>query len=242
MKFHPDQNQGDKEAEEKFKLVNEAYQVLSDEEKRAIYDRYGKDGLNGNGFRQSHNFDDIMDIFESAFGGFGGGFGRKSQKRRKYQLDLEIEVELDFHEAVFGCKKEVSYKAKVPCHECEGTGSKDKKKSTCSDCNGQGQQYFRQGFMTYSQTCSTCGGSGERVTNPCTSCKGKGYSEVEKTVSIDIPEGVDNNNRIRATGKGNEDESGAKGDLYLHIYVKEDEHFTRHGDDIYIEEIGRAHV
>ena len=96
-----------------------------------------------------------MDIFESAFGGFGGGFGRKSQKRRKYQLDLEIEVELDFHEAVFGCKKEVSYKAKVPCHECEGTGSKDKKKSTCSDCNGQGQQYFRQGFMTYSQTCST---------------------------------------------------------------------------------------
>jgi len=150
MKFHPDQNQGDKQAEEQFKLINEAYQVLSDTQKRAIYDRHGKAGLQGQGFRQysGQNYEDIMDdlgsIFESVFGSGFGGFsaqGRR-QKSRKYTLDLETTLTLDFNEAVFGCTKEVSYRFKSPCAACDGTGSKDKKLSTCNECGGKGQIFF----------------------------------------------------------------------------------------------------
>ena len=243
MKFHPDQNQGDKQAEEQFKLINEAYQVLSDTQKRAIYDRHGKAGLQGQGFRQysGQNYEDIMDdlgsIFESVFGSGFGGFstqGRR-QKSRKYTLDLETTLTLDFNEAIFGCTKEVAYRFKSPCATCDGTGSKDKKLSTCSECGGKGQIFFRQGFMTYSQTCGHCNGTGEAIKTPCPECSGKGFEEKEATITVDIPEGIDNGNRIRAAGKGNVDESGHKGDLYVHIRVKEDDHFVRHNDDIYIE-------
>jgi len=242
LKYHPDRNEGDKEAEETFKLVNEAYQVLSDPQKKSTYDRHGKKGLDSQGFSHfsDQNYEDIMgdlgSIFESVFGGGFSSGGRGSRGRdRKYPLDLEASVDLAFNEAIFGCNKEVKFTYKKPCDDCNGTGSSDGEKSTCSDCNGKGQVYFRQGFMTYSQTCSACNGKGSMVKNPCSTCKAKGFDEVDDKVKIDIPEGIDNENRIRVTGRGNIDEYGEKGDLYIQTNVAEDEHFVRHNDDIYIE-------
>ena len=244
LQYHPDRNQGDKEAEEKFKAINEAYQVLSDEQKRSTYDRYGKAGLDSQGFSHFSDmrYEDIMgdlgSIFESVFGGgfSSGGFGGSSSKQnRKYNLDLEAEVTLAFNEAIFGTKKEVSFSYKKPCETCDGTGSKDKSKATCKECKGKGQVFYRQGFMTFSQTCPTCNGKGSVVTNPCQSCNAKGFTQVDDKVTIDIPEGIDNNNRIRVAGRGNIDERGTRGDLYILVHVKEDEHFVRHNDDIYIE-------
>jgi molecular chaperone DnaJ len=243
MKYHPDRNQGDKEAEEKFKLVNEAYQVLSDPQKRSIYDRYGKDGLERQGFRHysDQSYEDIMDdlgsIFESVFGSGFGGFSSQSrrQKSKKYPLDLETTIVLEFNEAIFGCSKEINYKYKAPCDACDATGSKDKKTHPCPDCGGKGQVFFRQGFMTFSQTCSRCHGSGETIVNKCQTCKGQGYVQKDASIKVDIPEGIDNGNRIRAAGKGNVDQYGQRGDLYVLIKVKEDDHFVRHNDDIYLE-------
>ena len=241
LQFHPDRNHGDKEAEEKFKAINEAYQVLSDEQKRATYDRYGKSGLDSQGFSHFSDmkYEDIMgdlgSIFESVFGGGFGGSSSQKKSNKKYNLDLEAEVTLAFNEAIFGCKKEVSFSYKKPCETCAGTGSKDKSNSTCKACKGKGQVFYRQGFMTFSQTCPECNGKGSVVTNPCSACNGKGFSSVEDKVMIDIPEGIDNDNRIRVAGKGNIDERGNRGDLYILVHVKEDDHFVRHNDDIYIE-------
>jgi len=243
LKYHPDRNQGDKEAEEKFKMINEAYQVLSDQNKRATYDRYGKAGLDSQGF--SHysdmNYEDIMDdlgsIFESVFGGGFGGFGERGRRPKpsKYPLDIETSIEIDFNEAVFGCKKKVEYSFKQPCQACDATGSKDKQTHDCPECHGKGQVYYRQGFMTFSQTCPKCHGRGTIIKERCNSCNGRGYLEEKNTITVDIPEGINNGNQIRAAGKGNIDEYDRQGDLYIHIIVKEDEHFIRNNDDVYIE-------
>jgi molecular chaperone DnaJ len=243
LKYHPDRNQGDKQAEEKFKQINEAYQVLSDSQKREIYDRYGKNGLDRQGFSHfsEQNYEDIMgdlgSIFESVFGsgfGFGGG-SRNRKKGGKYPLDIESDIVLAFNEAVFGCKKEINFTYKSPCKACEGTGSEDKKLTECADCKGKGQMLYRQGFMTFSQTCQKCNGSGKMVKNACKVCKGKAYEEIKDSMMVDIPEGVDNNNRIRVSKKGNIGENGARGDLYIFIRVKNDDHFVRDGQHIYIE-------
>lgn len=238
LKYHPDRNQGDKEAEEKFKKVNEAYQVLSDPEKKAVYDRYGKAGLDKQGFGGFSNqgFDDFSSIFESVFGG-GFGFGSRSgnKKQRKYSLDIEEEVRLEFFEAVFGTKKEIKYTYKSPCKACDGTGSEDKKTTTCPDCNGSGQAMYRQGFMTFSQTCQRCHGTGQIITKPCKVCNAKGYEELKDKINVDIPEGIDDANRIRVSGKGNIDQDKTRGDLYIYVHVKEDEHFIRDGINVYIE-------
>ncbi len=241
MKYHPDKNPDDKEAEEKFKAVNEAYQVLSDEEKRSIYDRYGKAGLEGHGQRGggfSGGFDDLSSIFEEMFGGgFGGGSSsrRRQRKTYNYNLDISVSVKLEFNEAIFGCKKEIKYKYKKACEPCKGTGAKDGKLDTCGTCGGHGQVHSRQGFMTFAQTCPTCGGSGQSVKDSCSSCKGTGYDEVQDSFKVDIPEGVNDGMRIRVSNKGNIAPDGSRGDLYLQVAVKEDSHFVRHDDDIYIE-------
>jgi molecular chaperone DnaJ len=239
MKYHPDRNQGDKEAEEKFKLVNEAYQVLSDSSKREIYDRYGKAGLEGQGFRGTGgmNMDDLGAIFESVFGGgFGGGFNTRGRsEHEKYPLDIETEINLAFNEAVFGCEKEVVYRYKKECDSCAGTGDRDKAPTSCSACDGQGQVYYRQGFMTFAQTCEVCHGSGKEIKNPCTTCHGEGYIEEEATTTVQIPAGIDHGNRMRVGGKGNVGKHGRRGDLYLLVIVEDDDHFIRDGDNIYIE-------
>jgi molecular chaperone DnaJ len=243
MKYHPDRNPDDKEAEEQFKVVNEAYQVLSDTEKRSIYDRYGKAGLEGHGGGRGGfggNAEDIMDIFNSMFGGAGGfgGFGGGQSRRdpsQKYALDFEIELTLEFHEAVFGCEKEVDIRYKTPCSDCKGTGAKDGVMESCDYCGGQGQVLMRQGPMQFAQTCPKCQGEGKRAKASCGSCHGKGYHEKDDSVKVKIPAGVDSGNRLRAQGYGNESRSGQRGDLYLTFRVKEDAHFVRNGNDIYIE-------
>jgi len=244
MKFHPDRNPDDKEAEDNFKAVNEAYQILSNDEKRAIYDRYGKEGLQsqGTGFGDA-GMDDIMEMFNSMFGGSGGfggfgggGFGStRRDPSQKYTLDFEMEFSLEFHEAIFGCEKKIDLTYKTPCKDCKGTGAKDAKLETCDYCKGQGQVLIRQGPMQFAQTCPQCHGKGQSIAQKCTVCQGKGYHRNEETVTINIPAGIDNGNRLRAQGHGNETKNGQRGDLYLIFYVEEDENFIRNGNDIYIE-------
>lgn len=243
MKYHPDRNPDDPEAEELFKEVNEAYQVLSDNEKKSLYDRYGKAGLERSGYSgfSGRGFEDIFDdlgsIFDSVFGG-GGGFSsgkKRKSSNEKYAVDMALELDLDFQEAVFGCKKEVKYDYKVPCEDCKGTGAKDGKLARCPDCEGRGQIFMRQGFMTFAQTCPKCHGSGESAAEVCTTCSGDGFKIKHETIEVNIPEGVDNGNRIRVNKKGNIGPSGVRGDLYLVVSVKNDEHFIRHNDDIYLE-------
>jgi len=242
MKYHPDRNPGDKEAEETFKYLSQAYEVLKDKQKRSLYDQYGKAGLEGQGrggFGGGQNMDDIMDIFNSMFGGAsGGGFGsgqRRQQSNQKYNLDFEMEFPLKFQEAAFGCEKKIDIRYKVSCDDCDGTGAEDGKLETCDYCNGQGQVVMKQGFMSFAQTCPQCKGEGQSVSSKCGSCSGKGFHEEPDTITISIPAGVDSGNRLRAQGYGNQAKNGQRGDLYLTFSVEEDEHFIRDGANIYIE-------
>jgi len=236
--YHPDKNAGDKEAEHKFKLCNEAYQCLSDDKQRSIYDRYGKEGLQGMSGRgqSSGGFDDLGSMFEEMFSGFGGGRSRRQNPADmdKYPLDMNVDMYISFDEAIFGCEKEIEFTYKKACKPCKGTGAKDAKLSTCPQCKGQGQVYMKQGFMTFSQTCPVCQGSGSSATDACASCKGKGYEEVQESVSIKIPKGIDEGNRLRVSGKGNVSKKGMRGDLYVTFGVKPDKHFQRDGNDVYI--------
>jgi molecular chaperone DnaJ len=192
----------------------------------------------GGGFG-SANMDDIMDIFNSMFGGgggFGGGFGRtRRDPSQKYGLDFEIELSLEFQEAVFGCEKKIDIRYKTPCDACGGTGAKDGKLHTCDYCGGQGQVIMRQGPMQFAQTCPKCHGEGKTIAEKCSSCHGKGYHTTEENVTIKIPAGIDSGNRLRVPGHGNEAKNGQRGDLYVTFYVEEDEHFVRNGNDVYIE-------
>ncbi|CAA6814907.1 MAG: Chaperone protein DnaJ [uncultured Campylobacterales bacterium] len=238
MQYHPDRNANSKEAEEKFKLINEAYQTLSDEKKRSIYDRYGKAGLDGNtgGFSSNMGQDDIMDIFKSVFGGSGfGGFDSEPTSTQEYSYDTSAEITISFKEAIQGCTKELKYKFIEPCEPCDGTGSRDKEKETCNECHGRGEIYFKQGFMSFSQSCPKCYGKGQIIKNICHSCNAKGYTTNKNTISIDIPEGIDSGNRIRATDQGNIGQDHQRGDLYITINVKDDKSFIRDGNNVYIE-------
>ena len=239
LKYHPDRNPNDKDAEEQFKRINEAYEVLSDDSKRQIYDKYGKEGLQNSGFSGfsgrdfSDIFGDLGSIFESAF---GGGFGFSSQRSKgAYNLDEIIGLELSFKEAVFGCKKEIHNSFKVACADCKGTGAKNGKLESCKDCGGKGQVYMRQGFMTFAQTCPTCKGAGQRSAEKCPKCKGSAFEMSSESFEVSIPEGIDDGNRIRISGRGNADKNGKRGDLYIAVSVAEDEIFVRDGENIYME-------
>jgi len=240
-KYHPDKNPGDQEAEHKFKLCNEAYQCLSDDQQRSTYDRYGKEGLQGmgGGRRSSGGFDDLGSMFEEMFNGFGGGGGSRHRQNpadmEKYPLDMNVDMHISFHEAIFGCEKEIEFSYKKSCKPCKGTGAKDGKLSTCKQCKGQGQVYMKQGFMTFSQTCPVCNGAGSAPADKCKSCRGNGYEETREKVSIKVPAGIDSDNRLRVSGKGNIGKRGSRGDLYVTFTVKPDKHFVRNGNDVYIE-------
>ena len=235
VKFHPDKNPDNKEAEERFKLINEAYDVLSKEEKKAIYDRYGKEGLEGHsgaGFGAG-GMDDLSDIFNSMF---GGGFNGRSSTRSNsmYAMDLDMEISITFYEAIYGVTKEVEVQYKTACSSCAGTGAKDAQMVQCDYCQGQGQVLARQGFMTFSQVCPKCEGQGRKAKHQCKKCKAKGYQLSKSTVTVDVPAGVDNGNRLRVAKAGNEDRDSHRGDLYITFTVEEHEHFVRDGNDIYL--------
>ncbi len=229
MKYHPDRNPGDKEAEEKFKLINEAYQVLSDDEKRAIYDKFGKEGLEGRGYRPSGDFSDIFDMFNDIFGGFGF---EENYNDTPYDLDKAVEITLEFEEAAYGVSKTIKNQYLSLCPKCNGTGAKTKE--TCPTCKGHGRIIVGNGFIKMSQPCPNCEGKGYIIKEKCDECHGRGYILKEEELHIDIPAGVDSGMRMRIPGKGNEGKRG-RGDLYLVFKVKPSKIFKRKGNNLIVE-------
>jgi molecular chaperone DnaJ len=236
MKYHPDRNPGDKAAEERFKEISEAYEVLTDAQKRAVYDQYGHEGLQrggaGAGGFGAGGFADVFgDVFADIFGG-GGGRGRSGPRRGS---DLRYMMELTLEQAVFGSTESIRIPSWETCEPCNGNGTADgKKPSSCPTCKGAGQVRVQQGFFVLQQTCPTCRGRGAAVTDPCKSCRGAGKLRREKTLEVKIPPGVDTGDRIRLNGEGEPGDQGApNGDLYVQINVKPHEIFDRDGNDLY---------
>lgn len=236
MQYHPDRNPGNAEAEDKFKEAAEAYEVLSNSEKRKIYDAYGHEGLSGQGF--SGGFSDASDIF-SAFGsifedffGFSGGGGGRSRGRRG--ADLRYNLELEFEEAVFGVEKEIEFEKEVTCGKCDGTGAKPgTKKATCSTCGGAGQVRRNQGFFSIVVACPTCEGEGSVIKSHCPECRGKGRVSKSKKVNVKIPAGVDSGVRLRVASEGQAGaDGGPAGDLYVFLDVAPSKYFQREEEDV----------
>jgi len=237
MKCHPDRCPDDPAAQEKFKEAKEAYEILSDSRKRAAYDQHGHAAFEHGGMgggRGGFNGDvgDIFgDIFSDIFGGMGGGHGRARRGS-----DLRYLIELDLEEAVFGIEKQIEVPTLVECDTCDGSGSADGKTSTCTTCRGHGRVRMQNGIFSIQQACPHCGGAGKVVANPCRDCHGEGRVHSERTLSIKIPPGVDNGDRIRLSGQGEAGPSGTvPGDLYVEVRVREHAIFQREGDDLHCE-------
>jgi len=252
VKYHPDRNPGDKEAEEKFKEATEAYEVLSDEQKRPIYDQYGfagLDGMGGGGAGQySHAFHDFSDLFGGAGGGFsdifdsifGGGFsssaGRGSRSSGPATGDsLRYDLHINFKDAVYGTTADIHFRHNEACEACHGSGgAAGSSKKTCPTCGGVAQVRQGNGFFTIQQTCPTCRGKGTTIDKPCSSCRGTGIQEKNKMMSLKIPAGVDNGKRIVVHGQGDVGENGGPaGDLVVVLHVEQHPTFERDGNDLY---------
>lgn len=243
MKYHPDRNPDNKEAEEKFKEVQKAYDILSDKEKRAAYDQYGHAGVDPNmggggfgggfgGFGGAQGFD-FGDIFSQMFGGAAGG-GRQ----QNYQgADLQYAVEITLEEAAKGIKKRITIPTHEECDVCHGSGAKPgTSPTTCSTCHGSGTIHVRQAIFQMQQTCPSCHGSGKQIKDPCVKCRGAGLVKTSKTVEVNIPAGIDDGQRIRLSGEGEPGTNGAPaGDLYVVVHVKEHKTFERNGLDLHFE-------
>lgn len=234
MQYHPDRNPGDKEAEEKFKEASEAYEVLSDPDRRARYDRFGHQGVEGFGGGSGFNNVNINDIFGEIFGEmFGGG---RSRRQRNRGADLRYNLELTFEEAAFGNEVTVKIPRPKRCTSCDGTGSKSKQLRTCPTCGGAGEVRFTQGFFAVARTCSQCSGSGQVVSDPCKDCKGQGKVDAVSELSVKIPPGVDTGTRVRLAGEGEPGEAGGPaGDLYVVVHVKEHPIFHREEYEVFCE-------
>jgi molecular chaperone DnaJ len=244
IQYHPDKNQGNKNAEEKFKEATEAYEVLSDEKKRRAYDQYGFDGVEGMGgpsFNASafSGFEDIFGDFSSIFESFFGGGGRtRSSSRRGGPIDgndLRYDLEIDFRDAVFGTKREISYHHLANCETCKGSGSKNGSgRKTCPVCHGTGQIRRSSGFFAIASTCSQCNGTGSIIENPCPACHGNGVTDKHKRVNVTIPAGIGNGKRIRLSGQGDAGrQGGSPGDLYVYLRVKSHPFYERSDNDLY---------
>jgi molecular chaperone DnaJ len=238
LKFHPDRNPNDKDAEEKFKEAAEAYEVLRDREKRSLYDQFGHAGLEGSGFSGFGGFEDIFssfgDIFEDFF-----GFGTRSRSRSRAQrgADLRYDLTLNFMDAAFGTETEIDVAKLEGCKECSGSGCEPgHHPESCRQCGGSGQISRSQGFFTVRTTCPVCRGQGQMITRPCPKCQGRGQVQVSKRVSVKIPAGVDNGSRLRLSGEGEPGGfGGPPGDLYVFIHVQPHEFFERRDNDLFCQ-------
>lgn len=244
LKFHPDRNQGDQEAEDKFKEASEAYSVLGNDEKKTLYDQYGFEGLRATGrgqgdfsFFGDSVFSDFEDILGNLFG-FGGsrrgGQGRRAQRGR----DVGLEVDLTMEDAYNGIEKEVEVVKEKNCNICDGSGNEPgHSPETCAQCGGSGSARRSHGFFSIATTCPVCNGAGRIIKHPCKKCSGKGRVQDKKTINVTFPAGVDNGNRLRVGGEGEEGYLGGRsGDLYVIINVAEDDHFTRQDNDLIYEQ------
>ncbi len=239
MKHHPDRNSGNEEASVLFKEATEAYDVLSDAEKRQIYDRYGHEGLKGMNMPDFGNTDSIFEMFGDLFGDiFGGGGGRRGGRRGpRGGRDLGVGLEIDLMEAARGCKRTLDIPRQENCDECSGSGNrKGSKPANCNRCNGHGVVLLRQGFFSLQQTCRTCGGKGAVVVDPCRSCNGKGRVQVKRTIDITIPAGAFSGMQLAIRGEGEAgDPGGPRGDLICEIRVRDHALFERDGDNLICE-------
>ena len=249
IKYHPDKNPGNKQAEEKFKQITQAYEILSDHEKRRLYDQYGEEAFSGSGNVRGGGFSGTsnpFDIFNEFFGGGSGGgfesfFGGSSRRNNANApvdgADLKYNLEITLEEAVKGVTKKIEFYRMAVCDSCSGTGcEKDSKRIRCRQCGGTGQVGRSQGFFTVMQECPACHGSGQVPEKACKKCSGAGQIRIKRTVDVHIPPGVDTGTRMRVSGEGEPGlRGGVNGDLYVVTHVKEHEFFQRDGDDIYCE-------
>ncbi len=256
VKYHPDKNPGDKAAEEKFKDISQAYEVLSDPQKRASYDKMGHEFYTRSGRGAAGpggGFHDPFDVFSQVFGGMGGGIfdelfgggtagrprsqGAKPQSQAREGADLRYDLEIDFEEAVYGADKKITYSRLGSCQSCKGTGCRPGSgKTTCARCGGQGFVTTAHAFLSMRQPCPTCRGAGQAIEKPCPSCGGEGRARGEKTIQLHIPPGVDNGSRLRVAGEGEAGHVGGRaGDLYVVIRVRPHEVFQRDGLDLLCE-------
>lgn len=242
MKYHPDRNPDDKEAEQKFKEVNEAYEVLKDDQKRAAYDRYGKsafqNGMGGNPFGGGFGFnaEDLSDVFSNIFSDFMGGGRSAGRAENRRGSDLNYNLSITLEDAFNGIEKEIKIKTTEACETCHGYGTADGKEApVCETCHGSGKIRRQQGgFFVFETTCPTCHGEGRVPVDKCKKCGGKGVEYIEKTIKIKIPAGVEDSVRMRVSGEGEAGLRGApKGDLYVYITVKEHKLYERQGADLY---------
>jgi len=235
LKYHPDRNPGDKEAEEKFKEAAEAYEVLRDPQKRGIYNQYGHQGLAGSGFSGFGGFEDIFSSFSDIFEDFFGfSTGRRSTSRANRGADLRYDLTLSFMEAAFGTETEINVEKMAACPDCKATGIEPgTHPEFCGHCNGSGQVTRNQGFFTVRTTCPFCHGKGQVIPHPCTNCDGTGQINVTKKVAVKIPAGVDSGSRLRLMDEGEAGGfGGPPGDLYVFIDVKPHEFFERRNTDV----------
>ena len=241
MQHHPDRNPGDKEAEIKFKEINEAYQALSDKDKRAAYDRFGhaafeQGGGGGGGFGADGFASSMSDIFDDLFGGFGGG-GRGRGNGRERGADLRYNMEINLEDAFGGKTATIKVPTAIACEACAGSGAKaGSKPKTCGTCSGHGRVRAQQGFFAIERTCPTCAGRGQVIDNPCTSCSGAGRVTRERNLSVNIPAGVEDGTRIRLSGEGEAGmRGGPTGDLYIFLSIKPHPFFQRDGADLFCQ-------
>lgn len=248
VKYHPDKNPGDKQAEEKFKELGEAYEILSDPQKRAAYDQYGPDAFDARsraGRGGGGGFHDPFDIFRDVFGGDGGSifeqfFGggtRQDPSAPQRGNDLRYDLEISFEEAALGCEKEISITKPDRCDKCDGTGSEPGSKiRTCETCNGRGQVIASRGIFSIAQTCPKCSGTGRIIEKPCRGCSGSGRKDRTSKITLRIPAGVDAGSRLRSSGNGESGlRGGPAGDLYVVLHVKPHDIFQREDDDLLCE-------
>lgn len=252
--YHPDKNPDDKEAEEKFKELGEAYEVLMDDQKRAAYDRYGHRAFSqgtgpsaGGGFSGADPFDIFREVFSGGGGGgsifdeiFGGGGGNRASRseRRKRGSDLRYDLQITLEEAAEGVEKELKIERLVPCEPCKGSGAQNGRADvrSCSTCGGVGQVITSRGFFQVQQACPSCGGVGESISNPCRECAGEGRVKGNSRIKLKIPPGMIDAGRLRSVGHGDSgQQGGTSGDLYVVVHVKEHEIFERDGADLYCE-------